>query len=76
MDNISGQIGALELDDHLESYSDGVLEATVLGPSDTNPRHFLTCVADAALEAAGMSMEPGTQLSVMPNCSMTAVCRH
>jgi hypothetical protein len=38
MDNISNQIGALELDDHLESYGDGILEAagaTLIGPTQT-----------------------------------------
>jgi hypothetical protein len=36
MDNLStdigSRIGALELDNHLESHSDGVLEASVQGP--------------------------------------------
>jgi hypothetical protein len=38
MDNISSQIGALELDDHLESHGDGILEAagaTLIGPTIT-----------------------------------------
>jgi hypothetical protein len=30
--DISNQIGALELDDHVESHSDGVLEASVQSP--------------------------------------------
>jgi hypothetical protein len=38
MDNISSQIGALELGDHLASHNDGALEAAAanvdLGPSD------------------------------------------
>jgi hypothetical protein len=56
--DISGLIGALELDDHLESHSDGVLEATVMSPPATNQMHKCTnfarvCVGDGVLEAAG-----------------------
>jgi hypothetical protein len=33
--DISSQIGALELDYHLEGYGDGVLEASMAGPGTT-----------------------------------------
>jgi hypothetical protein len=60
MDNISSQIGALELDDHLESQGDGVLEATMANPGPTFQSGPCTVVrgmcGDGALEAAGVTM--------------------
>jgi hypothetical protein len=62
--DITSQIGALELGDYLESCGDDVLEAAVFASNqpNTNPRQYLTCVADGALEAAGASMALGPTL--------------
>jgi hypothetical protein len=40
--DISSQIGALELSDHLESHDDGVLE-TAAGTSFGPPPHTIAC---------------------------------
>jgi hypothetical protein len=51
----TSQIGALELSDHLESHSDGVLEAT-MGPHSGRtmvPCTITQCIGDGTLESAG-----------------------
>jgi hypothetical protein len=63
MDNISSMIGALELGDHLESYSDGALESVVASIGVTALAQYCTravCVSDGALESAGTNAQPGT----------------
>ena len=61
--DIISRIGALELSDHLTGHGDDVLEAAVFASNpNTNPRQYLTCVADGALEAAGASMALGPTL--------------
>ena len=84
MDNISSQIGALELDDHLESYGDGALEA-MAGPMPTDigrpgcppivslPMCTRYCISDSVLETAATSFGPAPyttacQMTSMPVC--------
>ena len=68
MDNISNQIGALELGDNLGGYGDGALEAAgeFAGPSPvrTTPQgacwpRTQFCISDSALEAAGANVAIG-----------------
>jgi hypothetical protein len=67
--DISNQIGALELGDHLESHGDGVLESAgeFGGPPTAQTKlqggctHMCTfrCIGDGALEAAGADVAIG-----------------
>jgi len=78
---ITSQIGALELDDHLESYGDGALEAAgeFGGPPTAQTKLqggctymcTLHCIGDGALEAAGAT----TIAPVTNNVPMTICCR-
>jgi hypothetical protein len=73
--DISSQIGALELGDHLESRDDGVLEAAVVNPppQPTQPRIFGgNCASDGALEAAANPSPMTQNLS----CPTILGCRH
>jgi hypothetical protein len=65
MDNISSQIGALELGDHLESHSDGVLESASTYPRATYPVPLTRyCISDGALESFGAAIgTPATAVS-------------
>jgi hypothetical protein len=88
MDNLStttitdmtSQIGALELGEHLESHGDDVLEAagvTALGTAPTQLQLSTRCcpISDGALEAAGANMGwgPPTHVS-LGNCTVLAGC--
>jgi hypothetical protein len=66
--DISSQIGALELSDHMEkNHSDGALEEAGMSMGDTTkvptrPRPFGPCISDSALEVAGASVGNPTGL--------------
>jgi len=66
MDNISSQIGALELGDNLKSHGDGVLEAFGVTPQRHTFEAVCTlrgyCATDAVLEAAGANVANPTGL--------------
>jgi hypothetical protein len=78
--DISSQIGALELGDHLASHNDGALEAAgeFGGPSPvrTTPQGLCThmctfrCIGDGALEAAAANVDLGPS----DRCRATLVC--
>jgi hypothetical protein len=74
MDNISSQIGALELGEHVAGHDDDVLEAAETGPNTTvycTMRGPGGCATDGALEAAGATaIAPATN-----NVPMTLCCR-
>jgi hypothetical protein len=81
MDNISSQIGALELSGQPESYADGVLEASVQGPQPGPPVTAfcsLGCrIGDDALEAAGANIalaptQIGCRSTLVRACSPSA----
>jgi hypothetical protein len=80
--DISSQIGAFELGDHLESYGDGVLERagdTSVGPTETNcgrnPTLVFRCVSDGALETAGATVAVGpTQVNCGRNPTIVIRC--
>jgi hypothetical protein len=77
MDNISSQIGALELDDHLESYGDGALEA-MAGPMPTDIGRpgcppIMSLYSDSVLERrppapAPLPIRLACQMTSMPVC--------
>jgi hypothetical protein len=65
--DISSQIGALELGDHLASHGDSVLEATMAGPALTTamcPR-----IDDGVLEAAGANTALAVSVPTSQFCS-------
>jgi hypothetical protein len=77
--DISSQIGALELGDHLASHNDGALEAAgeFGGPSPvrTTPQgacwpRTQFCISDSALEAAAANVDLGPS----DRCRATLVC--
>jgi hypothetical protein len=71
MDNISSQIGALELGDHMESPGDGVLETAFGGPPPNTGQTMICrtmfpgqCISDGALESFGAAIgTPATAVS-------------
>jgi hypothetical protein len=75
--NISSQIGALELGDHLQSYGDSALEAAganmALGPTQVNcgpnPTIVIRCVSDGTLESAATTLNgPPTRMIIGTRC--------
>jgi hypothetical protein len=77
MDNISSQIGALELGDHLESYSDGALEnaAHAVDPFTSHCNQTVMrpmCVSDSVLEAAGANVAGPP---ITPRCGTLQRCQ-
>jgi hypothetical protein len=75
---ISSQIGALELDYHLEGYGDGVLEASMAGPGTTAYCHTreggctFHCISDGALESFGAAI--GTPATAASSGCSTFYC--
>ena len=74
--DISSQIGALELSDHMDNQSDGALEEAGMSMGDTQrptmPRPFGNCISDGALEAAGAAIGPSP--TIYAGCP-TLICR-
>jgi hypothetical protein len=77
--DISSQIGALELSDHMDNRSDGALEEAGMSMGDTQrptmPRPFGGCISDGVLEAAGANMAVGpTEVNCGRNPTLVFRC--
>jgi hypothetical protein len=78
--DISSQIGALELSDHLESHGDGVLETAAASPGTPTQYQFCTmhCVGDDPTSRDDGVLEKAAHVSIgvtgVPNCTRHGIC--